>query len=258
MLKLLLSLSCFVLANLCLNSHSFGHEVNKNDIIFSFSKLKPTTHDQNNLNGIKTTFLPNGKEISLTFDACYGAVDWKLINYLKQNHIPATLFWTSKWINQNPKAAAEIASNPLFDIQNHGFEHKPCFVDGGSQYGIKAPQGGVAGVFDEINTGNTAIANITGKKTLFYRSGTAYYDDVCIKIANQLGYNIAGFSILGDAGATYTKNQVKNAILSANSGDIVIMHMNHPEKETASGVISAIPILQKQGYKFVQLKDVQF
>ena len=40
------------------------------------------------------------------------------------------------------------------------------------------------------------------------------------------------------------------------SGDIVIMHMNHPEGETAEGVIAAIPILQKQGYEFKKLSEV--
>lgn len=237
------------------NGNPFEGSPSKEIVLRKFGDIKPNARSENNLKGIVTKFKPDGREIALTFDACRGDIDWELINYLKDNDIPATFFWTSKWIEENPEAAEKIASYDLFDIQNHGFEHRPCFVDGGRIYGIHAPQGGPAGVFDEIQTGNDAIAKITGKKTKFYRSGTAYYDDACIKIANELGYDIAGFSVLGDGGATYTKSQVKKALLSAKSGDIVIMHMNHPEKETAEGVMEAIPVLKKRGFKFVLLKD---
>jgi peptidoglycan/xylan/chitin deacetylase (PgdA/CDA1 family) len=64
---------------------------------------------------------------------------------------------------------------------------------------------------------------------------------------------VVGFSVLGDRGATYSREQVKNALLSANTGSIIICHMNHPEKETAEGVIDAIPELKKKGFEFVKL-----
>jgi polysaccharide deacetylase 2 family uncharacterized protein YibQ len=40
------------------------------------------------------------------------------------------------------------------------------------------------------------------------------------------------------------------------SGDDVICHFNHPEKETFEGVKQAIPILKEQGFSFVKLEDV--
>jgi peptidoglycan/xylan/chitin deacetylase (PgdA/CDA1 family) len=36
---------------------------------------------------------------------------------------------------------------------------------------------------------------------------------------------------------------------------IILMHMNHPEGETADGVIEAIPELKKRGFKFVKLAE---
>jgi peptidoglycan/xylan/chitin deacetylase (PgdA/CDA1 family) len=55
--------------------------------------------------------------------------------------------------------------------------------------------------------------------------------------------------------AIFNRQQVKNALLSAKPGSIVIMHMNQPKGETFEGLKDAIPILQKQGYKFVKLED---
>ena len=90
---------------------------------------------------------------------------------------------------------------------------------------------------------------------MLYRSGTAYYDPACIAIIDALGYRAVNFSVLGDKGASYTADEVKEAFLSAGPGDIIIAHMNHPEKETAEGVIAAVPELRKRGYTFVKLAE---
>jgi hypothetical protein len=68
---------------------------------------------------------------------------------------------------------------------------------------------------------------------------------------------VIGFSIIGDAGATYRKDQVKTALLKAAPGDIVILHMNHPQGDTAAGVIAAIPELKRGGFGFVRLADYE-
>jgi len=72
-----------------------------------------------------------------------------------------------------------------------------------------------------------------------------------------LGYKIAGFSVLGDMGATYSKTQVKKALTGASAGSVIICHINHPEKETGKGVIAALPALKTLGYKFVKLDDYE-
>ena len=47
---------------------------------------------------------------------------------------------------------------------------------------------------------------------------------------------MVGFNVLGDAGATYSKDKVKQALLTAPAGSIVIFHMNIPESETFEGI----------------------
>lgn len=88
--------------------------------------------------------------------------------------------------------------------------------------------------------------------TLF-RSGTAYYDEVAVELANALGYEIVNFDILGDAGATYSSRQVANALLRAEAGSIALLHMNQPTSGTAEGVREAVPLLKARGYEFVLL-----
>lgn len=210
--------------------------------------------------GVKTRIKTEEKEIALTFDACNlpydNSVDYKLINFLITEKIPATLFINEQWIEANKEVFLSLAKNSLFQIENHGSNHSPLSVNGGEAWGIPAttsPQE----VYDEIMENHSTVRELTGKEMTLFRSGTAFYDEVAVKIAKALNYEAVNFDILGDAGATYSSEQVKNALLQAKEGSIALMHMNHPESGTASGVKQAIPILIERGYKFVLLEDKQ-
>ena len=228
--------------------------LSKKSIVEQFNGKTPKLWGEK-LPGVKTKLNTIEKVIALTFDACGSkndGYDEELINYLTTQKIPATLFINSRWIDKHPKEFKNLASNNLFEIENHGLNHKPASVNGKSEYKIKGTAT-VSELFNEVEKNALKIKLLTGKKPHFYRSGTAYYDDVAIEVIKALGYEIAGFSVLGDAGATYKKEEVKEALLTAPSGSIIIFHMNHPESETAEGIIEAIPLLIKQGFKFVKL-----
>lgn len=223
-------------------------------VIAEFDNRHPTQWSES-APGVKTRINTDKKIIALTFDACGSngdGYDGVLIDYLESNNIPATLFINARWIDKNPDIFNRLAQDPLFEIENHGFEHKPCSVNGNSIYGIPGTKD-VGEAVDEIEKNGLKIQALTGRKPEYYRSGTAYYDEIGVAIAEKLGYLVVGFSVLGDRGASYSREQVKEALLGATAGSIIICHMNHPEKETAEGVIEAIPELKKKGFSFVKL-----
>lgn len=208
--------------------------------------------------GVKTRLDTGQKVIALTFDACGGpggnGYDAKLIDYLRSEKIPATLFISGKWIEANPRIFRELTKEPLFEIENHGLNHKPCSANGRSAYGIAGTRG-VDEIFDEIEQNATKIQTLTGRKPKYYRPAAAHSDEICVEIANALGYEVVNFSVRGDAGATYTRTQVEEALLNARPSSVILLHMNHPEGETAEGSIEAIPELRKQGFGFVRLSE---
>jgi len=214
-----------------------------------------------NVTGVTTTFQSDKKEIALTFDACGGnfrssQYDSELIRYLSENRIPATLFINARWIKSNPEIFKELAANPLFEIANHGTAHRPLSVNGKSIYNISGTTS-PAEVEREINENGDLIEKLTGKRPRFFRSGTAYYDEQAVAIARQNGVEIGGFSVLGDAGATFNADKVAYQIANAKSGDIILLHMNHPESGTREGVKTAVEKLKNGGFTFVRLSDVQ-
>lgn len=225
------------------------------------SEISPPRQWGENVTGVVTRFHSDKKEIALTFDACGGSLkssqyDAGLIEFLSNNHIPATLFINARWIDSNPDIFMKLASNPLFEIANHGTAHKPLSVEGKSIYGIHGTSSAEE-VVAEIEGNNKKIKELTGKRPAFFRAGTAYYDENAVALAHTLGMEIGGFSVLGDAGATFSTPKVAQQLLSAQNGDIIILHMNHPEGGTREGIIEGVNALLKEGFTFVRLSDVK-
>lgn len=210
------------------------------------------------VSGVKTRFKTDAKEIALTFDACGGEFgndyDEKLIHFLQSENIPATLFINKRWIQENETLFVTLAENPLFQIENHGTNHQPLSVNGGEAWGIQATISPKE-VYDEIMINHQTVNDLIDREMTLFRSGTAYYDEVAVELAQALGYDVVNFNILGDAGATYSSQQVEQAILQATKGSIILLHMNQPQSGTAQGVMQAVPQLQEQGFEFVLLKD---
>ncbi|MDO9207595.1 MAG: polysaccharide deacetylase family protein [Sulfuricurvum sp.] len=229
--------------------------------IMTASEIPAPSQWGENVTGVTTKFHTSQKAIALTFDACGGSArssqyDAQLIQFLIDNRIPATLFINARWIDTNPDIFMKLSRNPLFEIANHGTAHKPLSVEGKSIYGLQGTAS-EKDVIAEIEGNNEKIIALTGKRPHFFRSGTAYYDEKAVSIARDHGMEIGGFSVLGDAGATFSAPKVTQQLLSARSGDIVLFHMNHPEGGTREGMIEGINTLQKEGFTFVRLSDVK-
>ena len=200
-----------------------------------------------------------GPVIALTLDACGGrkgsSYDADLITFLRERGIPATLFLTSLWMQTNPDILAELAADPLFEIAAHGARHRPCSVGGNSIYGIKGTAS-FAELVAEVEGNARDIERATGKRPAWFRSGTAYYDDIAVSVIRDLGLGIAGYSITGDEGATLPASGVAARVLRAGHGDIILCHMNKPASGTREGLQKALPVLLDRGARFIRLSDM--
>ena len=231
----------------------------KEQVISKFSGKIPQEWGEV-VKGVKTRLNTDQKVLALTFDACGGpkgsGYDAELIDFLTGEAIPATLFISGKWMDANPEIFQTLSKNPLFEIENHGLKHRPCSATGRSVHRIKGTKS-VGEMYDEIEGNALKILNLTGRKPKYFRPGAAYGDEICVEIAHALGYEVVNFSVRGDAGATYSTKKVKETLLHSAPGSIILMHMNHPEGETAKGVIAAIPELRNRGFRFVKLSEFE-
>ncbi|WP_017187444.1 polysaccharide deacetylase family protein, partial [Alkalibacillus haloalkaliphilus] len=208
--------------------------------------------------GVKTQLDTEEEVIALTFDACGGpygrGYDEELIDFLIEHEIPATLFINKDWIEHNEEIFIQLAENPLFQIENHGTDHLPLSVSGRTAWGIDGTSSPEE-VYKEVQTNQQYIYELTGDTPSFFRSGTAYFDEVAVQMIQDMELEAVNYNVLGDAGGTYSSEQVEQSLLQSKPGSIALLHMNQPSSGTRDGVMNAIPQLIEQGYDFVHLDD---
>ena len=194
--------------------------------------------------------------VALTFDACMGKTDFRILSTLIDEKIPATLFVTARWLRHNPEVVAMIRQHPdLFEIENHGRNHVPAVDRQTKIYGIAAA-GSPQAVADEVTGGEEAIVAAGLGKPRWFRGATAKYTPSAIAEVRKMGYEIAGYSVNGDGGSLFGAAQAAKRIAAARDGDVVIAHINQPTHAAGEGVVKGILALKARGVTFVRLSDV--
>ncbi len=209
-----------------------------------------------NVPGVVTKVDTDEKIAFLTLDACADEYDRELIDYLKSQEIPATLFVASPWLEENKDVFMDLDKNPLFSIAGHGEKHIPLSVDGSEVYGEKGTESPKE-VIDEVVLNKERLEGVTNEDINYFRSGTAHYDELAVSIVNDLDLNVIGFTVVGDGGATFSKEQIKEAFMGVEPGGIILAHMNRPDSEIAEGVQTGIDALQDKGFEFKLLEDYE-
>ena len=196
--------------------------------------------------------------VALTLDACGGGFDETLAHFLIAHRVEATVFATRRWLRLNPEGLALLISLPdLFDIEDHGANHVPAIV--GADRNIY----GLAGAADlkqvkrEVSGGADAVKAATGTAPHWYRGATGEYDPEALEAIEAMGYQVAGFSVNADDGATLPKKQIVARLKKVKSGDIIIAHFNKPESDTGKGMAEGLQLLIEQGFRFVKLKGAE-
>jgi peptidoglycan/xylan/chitin deacetylase (PgdA/CDA1 family) len=195
--------------------------------------------------------------VALTFDACMGQADERILSTLVRERIPATIFVTARWLKRNPAAVAVFLQNPdLFELENHGQNHIPAVDTPTLIYGI-ASAGSPQAVRQEVEGGAAAMVAAGIPAPHWFRGSTAKYDLSAIGEIRAMGYRIAGYSVNGDGGSLLGAVITEKRIASARDGDVVISHVNQPTHAAGEGVAKALVDLKAKGTQFVRLQDVE-
>jgi peptidoglycan/xylan/chitin deacetylase (PgdA/CDA1 family) len=228
--------------------------------IVSESKNTPAGNWGEFVKGVDESINTKNRIVAFTFDACGGkhgsGCDKELIEYLHQEKIPATLFISGRWIDSQFTEFLDLSRDTLFEIENHGLNHKPCTIKGQSAYGIKGTSD-LEEAFDEIEGNARKIEALTKRRPLYFRSATAFIDEASARMAMRLGITTVSYQVLSGDAVPFAPESVieQNVLNKIKPGAIVIMHFNHPEWNTKEAMVKIVPKLRKMGYSFVHLKD---
>lgn len=209
------------------------------------------------------------KEIALTFDADITPVmvDWvhsgqvetyddtRVTNYLIQHQIQATFFLTGLWIELYPDATRELAEDPLFELENHSYDHPSmagnCFDQ---------PQVPVSQYPFEIEKTQQLIEQYTHVAPKYFRFPGGCYDQADLDLVKKEGLVTVHWSAVANDGFNNNEEQIIHNVLSeASPGGIIVMHMGSPASnvpQTANALPVIINGLKKEGYTFVTVDEL--
>ena len=198
---------------------------------------------------------PGVTRVALTFDACDGKVDRRILDVLEADAIPATIFVSGKWLARNPQTFAELLSHPdLFEIEDHGARHVPAVGFPTRVYGLKAA-GSPAAVQAEVQGGAEALLAAGAGNPHWFRGAAAKYDAAAMTQIEAAGYRIGGYSRNGDGGASFSTALAEKTVAAAQDGDVILAHLNQPRRPAGAGVAAGIAALKARGVAFVRLED---
>jgi peptidoglycan/xylan/chitin deacetylase (PgdA/CDA1 family) len=205
--------------------------------------------------------LPRSEEtgkmrVALTFDACMGEADQRILSVLITENIPATIFVTARWLRHNPQTVAILRAHPeQFELENHGENHVPAVDVPVLIYGIAAA-GSPQAVEQEVAGGASAMQAAGFAAPHWFRGSTAKYDASAMDLIHAMGFRIAGYSVNGDGGSLLGAALAEKRIAAARDGDVVLAHINQPTHAAGEGVARGILALKRRGVTLVRLSDV--
>lgn len=190
-------------------------------------------------------------KIALTFDACqtYDApsgYDTEIVRILTETQTPATFFLGGLWMQDHPEATLELARNPLFELGNHSWSHPDFSVLSESE------------IAEEIQLTQQKMYELVGFQTNLFRLPFGTYTDASLDaIADNGLYTIQWDVESGDPDPNVDAQAMIGWVTyQAESGSIIIMHVNGRGWHTAEALPAIIESLNAQGYEFVTVSEL--
>lgn len=179
------------------------------------------------------------KMVALTYDAGSGADGAAaILDMLKKHDLKVTFFLTGKWAEKYPDLARRIADEG-HEIGNHTYSHPDLTTIADAE------------VLQQIKEGEEAIRKATGKDPRpLFREPYGAFNEHERRLVRQAGYSYSIYWEVDTLDWQFPPVEtLVSRIMKAQSGSVVLMHMNVADTATASD--QAIPQLQAKGYQIV-------
>jgi peptidoglycan-N-acetylglucosamine deacetylase len=187
------------------------------------------------------------REVALTFDACAtrtqtNGFDRAVLEVLKREAVPATIFVSGRWVEAHPAAMTQLAESGLLEFGNHSYDHPHM-----SRLG--EPE-----IADEIDR-TEAVLGRYGRRSVAFRPPFGDWNDRVMRVVDEKHLPFVTWDVVsGDPSAkTTTTGMVHAVVTKARSGSIIIFHINGRGWKTAEALPTILKQLRTRGFRFVPL-----
>lgn len=186
-----------------------------------------------------------GKVVSLTFDAAWGAEDTdRLIEIFKTYGIQVTFFVVGEWVDKFPEEVKKL-HDAGHEVMNHSDTHP---------YMSKISDAERAA---ELDCCNDKIEAITGVRPTLFRPPYGDYSNAVIRSVDAAGMTCVQWSVDSlDWKDPTPEEMIRRVTGKVQSGDIVLFH--NAAKNTPAALPAIIEYLQTEGYTFLKVSEMLY
>ncbi|MFD4501336.1 polysaccharide deacetylase family protein [Streptomyces sp. NPDC058457] len=183
------------------------------------------------------------KCIALTFDAGPSENSARLLDILKEKHVPATFFLLGKrHIEKYPELVKRMAAEG-HEVASHTWDHKIL---------TRIPDRQIR---EELTRTDDAIEHLTGRKPTLMRPPQGRTDADVHRICRELGLSEVLWSVTAKDYKTTDSALIEKRVLDQASRDgIILLHDLY--KGTVPAVPGIIDALKARGYVFVTVPQL--
>ena len=195
--------------------------------------------------GAFTHGLRDSHHIALTFDACptrhVPGFSTAIVDYLQNEHIPATFFVSGRWAETHRREFSRLASVPFFEVASHGYRHRHL-TDAAESTDLQ-----------DIAQGQQSLVNLHAHPDPLFRPAYGDLPTILPALGRQDGLTPVLWDIVtGDPDPHVTAAGIEREVLMhARGGSIVVMHVNGRGVSTPTALPVFVAALRKKGFDFV-------
>ena len=215
-----------------------------------------TAHAGTELLDVRTRFEGLApKTVVLTLDACGGILDNVLSEYLSSHGTACSIFATGLFAAKNPQAMRVFVEQG-WDVLNHGYLHHAPISSPGRLWTVPCTAT-EQGLRLEVEEGARQLTQWREHAPRVYRGATAMYDARTIEWLVRNDWTIGGYTTAADAGGRATSASVRRIGEKVRAGDVLLAHINHPERQNGAHVVELLEHLRAKGFSFVSWSQAQ-
>lgn len=187
--------------------------------------------------------MENRKLAVLTFDdgPTIGITD-EILDILEENNAVASFFLIGQQITNETSYLVKRAHDMGCSIENHSRTHRVM------------PELTEQEIVREISYTTELIEDITGEKPEFFRPPYIAYDQKMYDFID-LAF-ICGYGCEDWVPSVTTQQRVERILHDIKPGNIILLHDMDGNTQTIEAIRIIIPELKKQGYEFVNIREL--
>lgn len=230
--------------------------------------LPPRTADPAGVGMVRRVAVPDSRKVAaLTFDLCEldtvtTGYDAAIINFLRAEGLPATLFMGGKWMRTHAARVRQLLAEPLFEVGNHAWSHGNFALL--SAEGMRAQALWTQAQYELLREDVLAAARAAGRAApaippvpALFRLPYGRCSPQALELLASLGFTVVQWDVVAESGGDNSAPaQALEVARRVRPGSILLFHANRVPHGSAALLRGVVAALRARGYSFVTVSEL--